>query len=222
MSHPKPDPVSSKAVADPIARVARWTRARRLAAGLVAIGLKMGAAVAGAASRKLKGDPAMVRVDVGGAWKVLERGFLWARALRVRLDAEVKAARAACDIDPPERLLEHENLLPRPAGRPRRTSTRGVITGISTAEVIARIRADLGAAATLIHDDTMVSKVAAIAEMLLALTVEPEAAAQAPAPAPAPAPTTRAGPMNFDFRTCGTLGTVPADAAIRWPQPDSG
>jgi hypothetical protein len=232
MSRSEPDPVSSSAVADPIARVARWARARRLAALLAAIGLKMGAAVAGAASRKLKGDPAMAGVDVGGAWKLLERGFLWARALRVRFDAEVKAARAACDTDPPERLLERENLLPRTASRPRRKSTRGVIAGIPTAAVIAQIRADLVAAATLIRDDTMAHKVAAIGDMLRALTEEAETAPPSAEPAPsqarararAQAPATRAGPAPaaFDFRTCGTPDTVPPDAAIRWKPPDSG
>jgi hypothetical protein len=219
MSRRKPDPVSSKAVAEPTSRLALWARARRLAANLVAIAGTIGRGVSGAAASKRLGLPAMAGVDLAGAWARLERGLLWARALRVRFDREVKAERATGDTDPPERLDdEHENLLPRAASRPRRKSTRGVIAGIPTAGAIEQICNDLIIAAMLIRDEKTARKVQAIREMLQALME----AAETEAAAPATAPATRAGAAPSGLRTSNTPQAEPTDAAIKQTPPDSG
>jgi hypothetical protein len=223
MSRRKPDPVSSTAAAEPTSRLALWARARRLAANLVAIAGALGRGAGVAAASKGLGLPAMADVDVVGAWRLLERGLLWARALRVRFDREVKAERATGDTDPPERLDdEHENLLPRAASRPRRKSTRGVIAGIPTAGVIGRICDDLIMGAMLIRDEKTARKVQAIREMLQALMEAAEAEAAPPAPAAAAAPATRTGTAPSGFPTTDTPQTVPPDAATGSKPPDSG
>jgi hypothetical protein len=189
----------------------------------VAIAGTLGRGAGVAAASKGLGLPAMADVDVVGAWRLLERGLLWARALRVRFDREVKAERATGDTDPPERLDdEHENLLPRAASRPRRKSTRGVIAGIPTAGVIGQICNDLIMGAMLIRDEKTARKVQAIREMLQALMEAADAEAPAATPEPTQAPATRAGPMNFDFPTGAAPATVPADAATGSKPPDSG
>jgi hypothetical protein len=218
MSRSRPDPVSSTAVAKPTSRLALWARARRLAASLVAIAGALGRGVSDAASSKRLGLPAMAGVDLAGAWARLERALLWARALRVRFDAEVKAERATGDTDPPEWLLEHENLLPRDKTLPRRKSTRGVIAGIPTAGVIDEICNDLIIAATLIRDEKTARKVQAIREMLQALME----AAEAEGAAPDTAPAKRAGPVPSGLRTSDAPGTVPTDTATGSKPPDSG
>jgi hypothetical protein len=223
MSRRKPDPVSSTAAAEPTSRLALWARARRLAANLVAIAGALGRGAGVAAASKGLGLPAMADVDVVGAWRLLERGLLWARALRVRFDREVKAERATGDTDPPERLDdEHENLLPRAASRPRRKSTRGVIAGIPTAGVIGQICDDLIMGAMLIRDEKTARKVQAIREMLQALMEAAEAEAAPPAPAAAAAPATRTGTAPSGFPTTDTPQTVPPDAATGSKPPDSG
>jgi hypothetical protein len=225
MSRSKPDPVSSNAAAEPTSRLAIWARARRLAANLVALAGAIGRGVSVAASSKGLGLPAMAGVDLAGAWARLERGLLWARALRVRFDREVKAERATGDTDPPERLDdEHENLLPRAASRPRRKSTRGVIAGIPTAGAIEQICNDLIIAAMLIRDEKTARKVQAIREMLQALmeAAETEAAAPTAAPEPAAAPATRAGAAPSGLRTSDAPQAVPTDAVTGSKPPDSG
>jgi hypothetical protein len=128
----------------------------------------------------------------------------WTSALQARLKAEARAARAV--QEPRENAFDtedwHEDLLrPPPTRTPRAEPDSAVDRAVDAkpvAEVVAQICADLGAAATLMHDPERAAQIAAIARAARAFLAGPDTdwtplpIARAPdKPAPAtPAPPT--------------------------------
>jgi hypothetical protein len=182
-------------------------RARRVRVGrwlgrLSVIGTALVVAIGGAAARAEDANRK-------AAWARVVRAMQWIRALRARLRAEARRARAAM-FDPPEQLLDRPDRLTGLAPRaPRRKrQVHDCIEGNPDAVVFAGICADLHEAATRLGDGATAQKVAAIAEAARALF------ADAPPPPAATAET-----WWVDYATAATA--APADAAEARP-PDTG
>jgi hypothetical protein len=187
-----------RAKPDPAARgrrlVGRWLRE------LTGIGVKIAAGITELARwRRVTGTGEAVPIDINLGWVLVRRAMHWMAALRTRLDAENAAAKIG--IDPPEQVIDPSDsdvdqavkrlraaAVPKPAREPAeghdvsRNLGRAVsIEGMSAADVVAQICADLGAAATLLSEADARRQIEAIAAAAQALLGE-STAALLPAP----------------------------------------
>jgi hypothetical protein len=129
-------------------------------------------------------------LDLDLAWVLVGRAMSWAWALRARLNAEAKAAKAALPAGPREPEPQEA---PAPQERPERPERpwdpnllrrsavalmarpNACIDGKSAVEVVAQICADLDAAAALLGNRSVAPAVAAIAAAARALLGVPSA-----------------------------------------------
>jgi hypothetical protein len=155
----------------------------RLMNRLDAVGTVLMAAVQHIRLRRAAGDAAEdapPRQDVDRAWFLLGETIRWTRVLVLRFCADIAAAKAAmtpaepAESEPAEPEKGAAEAVPE---EPVRTTQRGprapdpdrAIRRKSIAEILERVCADLGAAATLLGETEAVREVAAIVEAVRAL-----------------------------------------------------
>jgi hypothetical protein len=167
---------------------------------------------------RLAAREARPAIDLDLAWVLVERALRWTWALRARLNAEAKAAKAALvggqqEAEPRPRPERRRSA--RPSRRPalaRMARPDGCIDGRTAVEVVAQICVDLDAAATLLGNAPAVQAIA-------------EIAAAARAMLGAPAETWKALPVTRCWTPPAARATAVAAmpaVARSVPAPDSG
>jgi cell division septation protein DedD len=201
---------------DPAAENRARSRLGRLLRRLIGLAMGLTEQMGHAALRQQRGGEP-IRFDLLGALNLVARAVRWTQALRERLAAESKAARATMEraerlLDPPE-PEERFDYTRRPKAEP--PPPDDCIAGKTTAEVVAQICADLDAAAALIGDGRTPARIAAIAKAARALLGGADAAAAPQRSMAVPAGAGRARDAAASSAPCGAVST-------RLDAPDSG